>query len=106
MIGKRGATWLGAFAISVIVWFSILICADVFGATPKDEPHVTGWVHIFGCPRANKDDDTNADIIVIFSNGQISHLKQHTLSEETKMQLALTLTMNGLNIVYDCGKQT
>jgi len=85
--------------VLALAWCSSSGAAD----KPKDEPKITGWIHVFGCPRASREDDTNNDIILIFANGQIAHLKQHDLSPETKVQLALALTMQGLNIIYDCG---
>lgn len=93
---------IAALAFSIVFWCAISVTALAAEPLPK----ITGWVHIFGCPRMSKDDDTNNDIIVVFVDGQVAHLKQHALSDDQKGALAKMLTMPGLNIVYDCGTQS
>ena len=99
---------IATVAFSLAFWF--LVATDVFGAEPapahKPPQKITGWVHVFGCPRASQEDDTNNDIIIVFADGTIAHLKQHKLTDDQKQALALMLTMNGLNLIYDCGKTT
>jgi hypothetical protein len=74
-------------------------------APPHDDPKLTGWIHVYGCPRATKADRTHVDTILVFSDGRIMHAQDGQLNDAQRAKLAAYIgETEGLNIIYDCGK--
>ncbi len=105
---NRGKAWTFAAVACLAIWCLGGWLVYSFSAEPAEpaKPAIKGWIHVFGCPRASQEDDTNNDIILMFSDGTIAHLKQHKLTDDQKTALSLMLTMNGLNLIYNCGTQS
>lgn len=71
---------------------------------PNDDPHLTGWIHVLGCPRASKNDLSHADTILVFDDGRIYHGQDGNLNEMQRAKLLAYIgDTRGLNIVYECG---
>ena len=76
-------------------------------AAPHDDPKLTGWIHVFGCPRSSESDRTNWDKILVFEDGRIAHLHDGKLDDASRAKLRAYIgDVDGVNIVYDCGPQT
>lgn len=76
-------------------------------AAPHDDPKLTGWIHVFGCPRSSESDRTNWDTILVFEDGRIAHLHDGKLDDASRAKLRAYIgDVDGVNIVYDCGPQT
>lgn len=77
------------------------------GAAGDKTPKITGWIHVFGCPRASKEDLTNNDLIIVFKDGTVAHLKVGKLTDEERAALPKLLgDVNGLNLIYACGSSS
>lgn len=106
-IPARAQDWIAALLVTFTCWALIGAACIAYGAEPpvaKPAAALTGWVHVFGCPRKDNDDDTNAYIILTFADGHLFVLPQHELSAAQKAKLtALIGDMDGTNLMFQCG---
>jgi hypothetical protein len=87
-------TRLLGIAFCLIAWLMVAECAH--SAEPV---HI--WVHIWGCPHPRE------DVILIFSDGQSVIIHVDKLPPDGKAKLkALVGSVQGYNVVYDCGTES